>query len=106
MKELMTKELEEVLPKLYATENIKLEEKILQVRYRSINSNWEWYLVEYDKDKKLAFGYIKGFENEWGYFSLKELEEINDECLSIIRDKTFQKIEFIELDNDYYKVKV
>ena len=106
MNELMTKELEEVLPKLYATEDIKVNNKILQIKYISVKSNWEWYLVEYDKETKIAFGYIKGFENEWGYFSLKELEEINDECLSIIRDKTFQKIEFIELDNDYYKVKI
>jgi len=98
MKELMTKELEEVLPKLYATENIKLEEKILQVRNRSINSNWEWYLIEYDKDKKLAFGYVIGVEDrEFGYFSLEEFQEVNEEKIEIVRDTEFKVIKFKEL---------
>ena len=99
MNELMTKELEEVLPKLYATENIKLEKKILQVRYRSINSNWEWYLIEYDKDKKLAFGYVIGIEKdrELGYFSLEEFQEVNEERIEIVRDTEFKAIKFKEL---------
>ena len=98
MNELMTKELEEVLPKLYATENIKLEEKILQVRYRSTNSNWEWYLIEYDKDKKLAFGYVIGVEDrEFGYFSLEEFQEVNEEKIEIVRDTEFKVIKFKEL---------
>ena len=95
--ELMTKELEKVLPKLYATENIKLEEKILQVRYISINSNWEWYLVEYDKDKKLAFGYVIGQDREFGYFSLEEFQEVNEERIEIVRDTEFKAIKFKEL---------
>jgi len=98
MKKLMTKELEEVLPKLYATENIKLEEKILQVRYRSTNSNWEWYLIEYDKDKKLAFGYVISEEDrELGYFSLEEFQEVNEERREIVRDTEFKAIKFKEL---------
>ena len=97
MNELMTKELKEVLPKLYATENIKLEEKVLQVKYRSINSNWEWYLIEYDKEKKLAFGYVIGQEKEFGYFSLDEFKEVNEERIEIVRDTEFQAIKFKDL---------
>jgi len=95
--ELLPKKIEETLPKLYETENIKIENKILHIRYISIFSNWEWYLTEYDKEQKLAFGYVKGFENEWGYFSLQEFEEINNENLKIIRDEHFTPITFKEL---------
>ena len=103
---LMTKELEETLPALYETENIKTNNKILQVKFIAVNNRWEWYLVEYNKDTQIAFGYVKGFENEWGYFSLKEFEELNEDGLSIIRDKTFQPIEFMELNNNFHRLKV
>ena len=97
MMELMNNEIQKDLPKLYDTENIKTEEKILKVKYISIYSDWEWYLIEYNKDTKIAFGYVIGHESEWGYFSIKEFQEINDENLSIIRDESFQEIKFKEL---------
>ncbi len=98
--ELLPQELEVTLPALYETENIPTHKKILHIRYIAIFSNWEWYLCEYDKDTKTAFGYVKGFENEWGYFSLQEFQEINDENLKIIRDENFTPIQFKELKND------
>jgi len=104
--ELMTKELEATLPVLYETEDIKTNNKILRVKYISLHSSWEWYLVEYNKDTKIAFGYVIGHENEWGYFSLKEFQELNKDGLSIIRDKTFQPIEFMELNNNFHKLKI
>ena len=104
--ELMTKELEQTLPKLYETEDIKTNNKILRVKYIAVNSSWEWYLVEYNKDTKIAFGYVIGHEKEWGYFSLKEFQELNKDGLSIIRDKTFQPIEFMELNNNFHKLKI
>jgi hypothetical protein len=37
-------------------------------------NGWEWYGFELDdKENKIYFGYVMGFENEWGYFSLQEL---------------------------------
>ena len=95
--ELINKELEDKLPELYETENIDVDEKILQIKYISIYSDWEWYLVEYNKDTKIAFGYVIGQEKEWGYFSLEEFQEINDENLKIIRDEQFTKIKFKDL---------
>lgn len=95
--ELLPKKIEKELPELYATEHIKTEEKILQVRYLSIYTNWEWYLVEYKQEEQLAFGYVKGHENEWGYFSLKEFQEINDESLKIVRDENFTPTKFKDI---------
>ncbi|MEA3352415.1 MAG: hypothetical protein U9Q33_01165 [Campylobacterota bacterium] len=88
--ELLPKELEDTLPKLYDTEDILTDKKILHIRFIAIFSNWEWYLCEYDNNTKRAFGYVKGHEAEWGYFSLTEFQEINDENLKIIRDENFK----------------
>lgn len=101
--ELLPKELEDTLPKLYETEKIPTKEKILYVRYISIFSNWEWYLCEYDSNKKLAFGYVQGHEKEWGYFSLIEFQDINNNNLMIIRDESFTPIKFKELKNERVK---
>jgi hypothetical protein len=35
-------------------------------------SGWYWFVTEYHEDD-IAFGLVRGFETEWGYFSLKEL---------------------------------
>ena len=36
--------------------------------------NWEWYAFE-DQGNGIYFGYVMGFENEWGSFSEQELNE-------------------------------
>ena len=97
--ELLPKEIEDTLPTLYSTEHITINNKILHMRYISIFSNWEWYVIEYDKETKTFFGYVKGFENEWGYFSLQEFEELNNDNLQIIRDESFTTITFKELQH-------
>lgn len=38
--------------------------------------NWEWYAFE-DMGNGIYFGYVMGFENEWGDFSVQELAENN-----------------------------
>lgn len=35
--------------------------------------SWTWYGIEFD-GKDIFYGYIKGFENELGSFSLSELK--------------------------------
>ena len=70
--ELMTKELEQKLPKLYSQE--KVEDPVCLVKYFTPWSNWTWYGIEFDPKERLFFGYVQGFENELGYFSLNELE--------------------------------
>ncbi|MFA6144165.1 MAG: hypothetical protein WCW84_05100 [Sulfurimonas sp.] len=89
----MTEELQKTLPKLYDTENTRTSKTIVHLRYYEINSGWEWFLTEYEPDTKTAFGYVKGFEKEWGYFSLEEMEQI----ATIVRDEKFVPIKFGEL---------
>lgn len=88
--ELMTDELQKNLPKLYDTEDTKIGDKIIYVRYYEINSGWQWFLTEYDPNERLCFGIIYGHDVEWGYFSLDEMEQID----TIIRDETFKPKKF------------
>lgn len=95
---LLTKEIENKLPKLYETEEVELEDKVLQVKFFTPWSNWTWYGVEYNPEDKTFYGYVQGIENEWGYFNLGELEEIKGAFgLGIERDMYFKPIKFKEL---------
>ena len=69
------------------------ENKILQMMFQSENG-WCWYLVEIDEESKDGVGFVRGFEDEWGYFNLKNLSEIP----SITRNEDFKKIKFKELE--------
>jgi len=89
---LMTKEIEAKLPKLYATEELKPEEKPIIVKFFHPFSNWTWYACEGDKQSDgdwLFFGWVHGTEPEMGYFSLKELESLKIMGLPIERDRHF-----------------
>lgn len=75
MQELMTKAIEETLPGLYETEGE--DAPLARVHYFSCASSWDWYLVEYDPETGDAFGLVRGFEVEYGYFSVREMEAVN-----------------------------
>lgn len=86
--QLMTDELRRNLPPLYGTEH--LPEAVAQVKYFTPWTNWTWYAVEFDGEDVL-FGLVEGFEREWGYFSLMELESIKGPGgLRIERDIFFE----------------
>jgi hypothetical protein len=38
--------------------------------------SWSWYITEFSPETGEAFGLVKGFETELGYFSLEELSEV------------------------------
>lgn len=54
-----------------------------------------WYATEYDPKNKMFFGYVSIFNDdndEWGYFSLTELESFKGQFgLGIERDLYFQE---------------
>ncbi len=64
---------------------------IAGVRFYDTLSGWNWYAVEFDEKEKLCFGLVIGFENELGYFSLIELEKMNEDAgfMRIRRDDDF-----------------
>ena len=96
---LITDEMLERVPELYAQEDVSLADKQVHAAYIiPFRSNWTWYMTEYDRESGDAFGLVLGIEPEWGYFNLEELKELNAQRL-ILEDfpKTFRELKDIEL---------
>lgn len=74
MQELMPKGLAATVPPLYATDGE--DDPIARVRLFS-PGGWVWLVTEYDPESGEAFGLVRGFEEEWGYFSIREMEALN-----------------------------
>ena len=74
---LMTKELGEKIPGLYANENAPDYDAVLaHVKLFSLYNGWTWFITEWEAETGLCFGLVQGFEEELGYFSLDELAEV------------------------------
>jgi hypothetical protein len=84
---LLTKELIASLPPLYSQEEVK--DPIVRCKFFTPDSSWTWYAIEFD-GVDTFFGLVDGFEEELGYFSLKELESVRGKLgLPIERDLYF-----------------
>ncbi len=97
---LLTKEVLKKLPALYATENVAFDDKIAVVKFFNPCGAGTWYAVEYDPVEKLFFGFVSIHGpgcDEWGYFSLEELESIKLPFgLGIERDVHFKPTNVFE----------
>lgn len=78
MQKMMTKAIEKAAPRLYEQDGMG-DRAIVHAHYFSCFSNWDWYMLEYDPDTREAFGIVKGFATEYGYFSIAEFEQLNEE---------------------------
>ena len=90
MSKLLTEELKKTLPKLRAQDGSK--DPIVYMKFFFPASNWTWYVTEgevTDDDDFLFFGYVIGFEREWGYFGMSELEGVNVHGIRVARDLSF-----------------
>lgn len=94
---LLTKELRKLLPPLYFTEK-KNVKPLAVVKFFSPYTGWKWYATEFDGEDTF-FGWVQGFENELGYFSLKELETVTvmGDVPAIERDLSFQPTPLSEI---------
>jgi hypothetical protein len=87
---LLTDEVHASLPALYAQENEK--DPMVHAKFFTPWTGWTWYVTEgsQEGDDFIFFGYVIGFEKEWGYFSLNELESARGPGgLTIERDLYF-----------------
>ena len=99
--ELLTQELIEQIPPLYEQEG-KGENALAYVKLCTPDSNFTWFITEYDADEKMCFGLIDGFEKELGYFSLNEIEQIKGSMgLKVERDISFRPTKLKDLGFDY-----
>jgi len=74
-------------PKLYATDGLKVKEVVVKLFCPSM----VLYVVEYDSDKRIAFGYMQNdFDaslSEWDYSSIDELIENGFEMDLYFKDR-------------------
>ena len=91
--ELITKEIAQKLPRLYETEHQK--DATLWLKFFTPWMYCSWYVAEYDEKNRIFFGWVRGLADEWGYFSLNELEGIRGPGgLRIERDICFHPTNF------------
>lgn len=96
MDDLIPKDLLGTIPKLYETEDI--DDPICHIKLFTPDANFTWYIIEVSIDKDHCYGYTKGFENELGYFSLKEIEDIKGPLgLSVEKDSSFKPTKLSEI---------
>jgi hypothetical protein len=87
---LLTEELRNRIPALYSQE---LEaDPIVHAKFFLPGTGWTWYVTEGSpqEDDYLFSGFVVGFESEFGYFLLSELEEVRTPLgLGVERDFHF-----------------
>ena len=85
---LLTKELEKRFAQVGSQENN--EDPIVVAKFFNPAGIGDWFATEYDPENRIFFGYVSLFNdhnNEWGYFSLDELESVKGPLgLGIERD--------------------
>ncbi len=73
---LMTKEIGETIPDLYANENVENTDDVMaRAKLFCPYNGWHWYITEWNAQTGECFGLVQGFEEEWGYFDLTELAQ-------------------------------
>lgn len=97
--QLLTDELREQIPKLYSQENVKTDEKIVYAKFFFPAADWTWFVFEGEQEDRdyVFFGFVVGFEEEFGNFTLNELENINVNGLKVERDLHFKSGRFCDV---------
>jgi hypothetical protein len=96
--ELLPADLRASLPALYSQE--RSPDPTVHIKFFTPDSDWTWFVTEGEPqdDDFLFFGYVCGFEEEWGYFVLSELASIGGRGrLPIERDLHFRAGPFSEV---------
>lgn len=88
MQQLMTEEIAKTVPRLYGQDGA--DDPIVHVHYFSCVTGWDWWLLEFDGTDE-AFGLVEGYDDELGYFSIKEMAELNRQMgfAAVERDEHF-----------------
>jgi hypothetical protein len=85
---LLTQELRQQLPPLYATEYEA--DPMVWCKFFTSWCSWTWYAVEFDGTDTF-FGWVEGLDFELGYFSFSEMQQvIGPYGLKVERDLYFE----------------
>ena len=98
---LITKTLEERFEKIGCQS--QSSDPIIVAKFFDPCGSATWYATEYDAENKIAFGYVTGLAfDEWGTFSITELESIKRPFgLGIERDLYFKEQRFKEIIKEH-----
>lgn len=94
MSRLLDDALRSSLPKL--RQQSHCADPIVYVKFFFPASGWTWFVTEGEAETEdfLFYGHVIGFECEWGYFTLRELEEVEMSGLKVERDLFFEPMPF------------
>jgi len=96
--QLLTDELRKIIPPFYSSEDLELEEKMVYAKFFLADAQWSWYILELDKKSNTFFALVDGLDQELGYVSLDELEQVRGHMgLRIERDLYFTPVKYGEL---------
>ena len=97
---LLPKQIRAALPQLNSTDGSGFDDRLLVVKFFCPYNGWRWYAVEFD-GSDIFFGYVEGFEKEWGYFSFHELSQTTagGGVPAVERDLCFEPVRFRDLDD-------
>ena len=85
------------MPRLYETEHVPLQEKVIYEHF--FLGGCDWYMAEFSTERRLFFGYARLLPGcgEWGYTSLNELEGIRVNGMEVDRDRFWVPMPFGEI---------
>jgi hypothetical protein len=103
--QLMTKELEARFAQVGSQEDVA--DPIVIAKFFNPIGRGYWFATEYDPKDKIFFGYVSLFgdwNDEWGSFSLEELEGVDLAYgMKIERDRLFKETLSSEVIKEYTK---
>lgn len=82
-----------------------LIDKPIHIKFFLPSTNSKWYVIEGEKQKDdyMFFGFINGTYNEWGYFTLSDLNLIRSDLGHTVQiDEEFSNM-FIDSNNHIKK---
>jgi hypothetical protein len=88
------------VPALYSQDNSS--DPTVYLALSLLGFSWQWFVTECNIQTDgdiLFFGYVSGFEKEWGYFNLAELERSR---YTLLVDYKFKPVPFSELKKTYH----
>ncbi len=94
MSRLLNEELRKALPKLREQEGSADPVVFAKFFFPASGSTWFVTEGEAQTDDFLFYGHVIGFEREWGYFTLRELEEVEVSGLRVERELNFEPTPF------------
>jgi hypothetical protein len=73
---LLTSDILKRFPKIGETSEKQAKDVQIIAKFFHPYFNFRWYCTEFCPEEGLFFGFVRGFENELGYFSLEELNDL------------------------------